>query len=311
MAAGAPEMNTHAMHWESWELEAETSKRFRRICSCVFATSLLLAIVVPMLDLGMQEKPVLTPDKIDLAQLLPDEHPVAEHEQQQATQAARQPSAPKSQTVEKAAAVPSPSARTIAQQSGLLQLRDQLAQLRDSTTRTLDAPQTLVTSTNSTQSFASRSELASDALSHSAGATGASGGVSAGASGTGLGTRRTGAVQSAYNGSGSEAGTGGERAAAGRTLQEIQLTFDRSKSAFDAIFTRTAREISGMDAGKVSVSLTIAPDGSVIRCEIVSSSFGNAQFEQKILQRVKTLNFGAKNVPVFTFQNYSLNFLLS
>lgn len=98
---------------------------------------------------------------------------------------------------------------------------------------------------------------------------------------------------------------------AGRTLQEIQLTFDRSKNAFDAIFTRAARESAGMDAGKLIVSLTIAPDRSVTHSELVSSSFSNAEFEQKILQRVKSLNFGAKNMPPFTFSHYSLDFLLS
>ena len=304
-------MSARAIHWESWELEAETSERFRRICSRVGLILLLLAIAIPMLDLSIPKEPVATPEKIELAKLLPDEKHVAEHEQIEPAKPMPQPSAPKSEVPEKAvaAAAPNPSAKQIAERSGLLQLRDQLAQMSDS--HTLNAPQTLITSTSNTKSSASRSELASDSLAQSAGVIGSSGGVSAGASGTSLGTRRTGAVQSAFNGSGTAAGTDGERAVAGRTLQEIQLTFDRSKGAFDAIFTRTARETSGMDAGKVSVTLTIAPDGSVINCNIVSSSFGNRDFEQKILQRVKTLNFGAKNVPVFTFQNYSLNFLLS
>lgn len=307
-------MNSHIIHWESWELEEETSQRFHRICRAVFLVMALLAVIIPMLDLSLEKKPVETPDKIEMAQLLPDEKPIAEHEQLEQTKPAQQqPSAPKSQTVEKTepSAAPNPSARKIAEQSGLMQMRDQLAQLRDNNTSAVTSAQTLVTSSNNANAFAARSELASDATAHSGGVINGGGSVSAGAMGTSLGTRRTGSVQSAYSGSGSAAGTGGERAAAGRTLQEIQLTFDRSKSAFDAIFTRTARETSGMDAGKVNVSLTIAPDGSVIRCEIMSSSFGNAEFERKILQRVKTLNFGAKNVPVFTFQNYSLNFLLS
>ena len=306
-------MSARAIHWESWELEAETSERFHRICKRVGLTLLLLAIAVPMLDLSIQKKPVLTPEKIELAKLLPDEKHVAEHAQIEPAKPTPQPSAPKSEVAEKevAAAAPRPSAKQIAERSGLLQLRDQLAQMSDTSSHSISAPQTLTTSTSNSQSIASRSDLASDSVAHSSGVIGSSGGVSAGASGTSLGTRRTGAVQSAFNGSGAAAGTGGERAVAGRTLQEIQLTFDHSKGAFDAIFTRTARETSGMDAGKVSVTLTIAPDGSVMQCEIVSSSFGNREFEQKILQRVKTLNFGAKNVPVFTFQNYSLNFLLS
>ncbi len=305
-------MNANIIHWESWALETETNKRFRRIYTGVGFALLVLAILVPMLDLGIPEKPLVMPekDKVELAQLLPDERPVAEQVQEEPEEPKLQPSAPKSQTVEKEPAAPNHSARQIAEQSGLLQLRDQLADLRDNR-HAPDAPQTLITSTSSAKSSASRTDLASDALAHSAGVAGISGGVSGGANAATLGTRRTGAVQSAFNGSGAATGSGGERSSAGRTLQEIQLIFDRSKGAFDAIFTRTARETSGMDAGKVSISLTIAPDGSVVRCDIVSSSFNNAEFEQKILQRVKTLNFGAKNVPTFTFQNYSLNFLLS
>lgn len=302
-------MSTRAIHWESWELEQETSARFHRICGSVGAVLLLLAIAIPLLDLSIQEKPAVIPDKIEIAQLLKDERPVAEQTQQEAIKPKPQPSAPKSQAVEKAAAAPGPTAKQIAERSGLMQLRDQLSELSDHS-HSINAPQTLITSSNNNQISASRSDLASDATAHSGGAINAGSGVSAGAMGTSLGTRRTGAVQSAFNGTGTAAGTGGGTVA-GRTLQEIQLTFDRSKSAFDAIFTRTARETSGMDAGRVSVTLTIAPDGSVTRCDIVSSSFGNREFEQKILQRVKALNFGAKNVPIFTFQNYSLNFLLS
>jgi protein TonB len=303
-------MSARVIHWESWELEAETSARFRRICGSVGAVLLLLAIAIPLLDLSIEAKPaVVVPDKIEIAQLLKDERPVAEQTQQEEIKPKPQPSAPKSQVTEKAAAAPGPTAKQIAERSGLMQLRDPLSEMSDRS-HTLNAPQTLITSSNNNQISASRSDLASDATAHSGGATNAGSGVSAGAMGTSLGSRRTGAVQSAFNGTGTAAGTGGG-AVAGRTLQEIQLTFDRSKSAFDAIFTRTARETSGMDAGRVSVTLTIAPDGSVTHCDIVSSSFGNQEFEQKILQRVKALNFGAKNVPTFTFQNYSLNFLLS
>jgi protein TonB len=66
-----------------------------------------------------------------------------------------------------------------------------------------------------------------------------------------------------------------------------------------------------MGAGKIVVSLTIAPDGSVTDCKLVSSSFGDPGLEGKIVQRVKLLNFGAKDVPVFTYPNYPINYLPS
>src|SRR3546814_11104000 len=71
------------------------------------------------------------------------------------------------------------------------------------------------------------------------------------------------------------------------------------------------REDPNIGSGKVVVSLTIAPNGSVTDCKLVSSTFNNPDLERKIVQRVLLLNFGAKDVPAFTFPNYPINFLPS
>ena len=304
-------MSARLIHWESWALEQQTDARFRRITAGVGFSLLALALLVPMLRLSLPEKKPAPPEPLQVARLLPDERPVVAHEQTEQTHQQQPAPAPRQQAAVKTTPSSSPDARRIAEQSGLLQLRDQLQSLRDQQPQAINRSRTLLTAASNTPSFSSRSDLASDALAQSGATITDHGGVSAGAAGTSLGTRRTGAVQSAFNGGGTAAGAGSEPGRAGRTLQEIQLIFDRSKGAFDAIFTRTARETSGMDAGRISVSLTIAPDGSVMRCQIISSSFNNPAFEEKVLQRIRALNFGAKNVPVFTFQNYALNFLLS
>ena len=298
-------MSARAIHWESWELDTETSRRFHRICARVGIGLLAIAVLVQMLEFKTRERPVTIVDKSLYAELLPDAPQAKQQNKPAAVTSSQKP-------VEKTAAAPSRSAREIAQQSGLLQLRDQLAAMHESNARALSGQQTLVSISSDAKTFSSPGDLAAGAAAHSAGAAITGTGVTGSASGTSLGSRRTGAVQSPPGGAlGPAQNATGDRLAASRTLQEIQLIFDRNKSAFDAIFTRAARESAGMDAGKVSVSLTIAPDGTVTHCEIVSSSFGNHEFEQKILQRVKALNFGTKNVPPFTFQNYSLNFLLS
>jgi len=114
-------------------------------------------------------------------------------------------------------------------------------------------------------------------------------------------------------GKGSGAGSGssglGATGRGGRGLEDIQLGFDRSKSSLNAIFSRAARETVGMGAGRIVVSLSIAPDGSVTRCELVSSSFANPALEQKLLARIRLMNFGAKDVPLFTYPNYPIDFL--
>lgn len=109
-------------------------------------------------------------------------------------------------------------------------------------------------------------------------------------------------------GSGAAAGNG---RGAGRSLAEIQEVFDRNKAPMVAIYNRSARQTPGMDSGRIVLSLLIAPDGSVTSCSIVSSSFNSPELEQKILARVRQLNFGAKNVPPFSYPNYPISFVAS
>ncbi len=48
--------------------------------------------------------------------------------------------------------------------------------------------------------------------------------------------------------------------------------------------------------GKVVLELTIAADGSVQRCEIVSSELNDPELERKLVARVKSFRFEAKDV---------------
>lgn len=97
----------------------------------------------------------------------------------------------------------------------------------------------------------------------------------------------------------------------GRSLEEIQLAFDRNKSAFSAIFSRAARTDGSIDSGAIVVSLTISPSGDVVDCRLVSSSFQNPSLHQRILTRVKMLRFEPKNVPQYTYPSYPINYVRS
>ena len=46
--------------------------------------------------------------------------------------------------------------------------------------------------------------------------------------------------------------------------------------------------------------LTIAPSGQVTMCEIVSSELGDAELEQRLVQRVKLFRFEARDVEAVT-----------
>jgi hypothetical protein len=109
----------------------------------------------------------------------------------------------------------------------------------------------------------------------------------------------------------SRPGQGGDSLIAGRTLEEIQLVFDRNKGAITTIYNRAARENPNLGAGKIVISLTIAPNGAVTECKLVSSTFNDPELERKIVQRVLLMNFGAKDVPPYTYPNYPIHFLPS
>lgn len=315
---------------DAWGLAQETDRRFRRIAVRTFAPILALAIIVPWLQLQIaevEEKPPV----LQVIELLPDpvkpppppevkpEKPVEEAVAKPVPkQEAPKPVVPKKDqpAPAAAAAAPVPSAREIAQQSGLMQFRDQLAAVRSqnalsaSTDQPLQVESAISSTTNSTPQG---ERLAAANGSGGIGSTRGNGVVGA-QNGTNLGTRRTASVQSGIGyGTGAPQGKGGtgSGAAASRSLQELQLAFDRSKSSFFSIFNRAARETPGMEAGKIVMSLTIAPDGSVTQCSVVSSSFNDPALEEKILQRVRLMNFGAKNVPAYTYPNYPMMFIPS
>lgn len=84
--------------------------------------------------------------------------------------------------------------------------------------------------------------------------------------------------------------------------------FDRNKASFYSMFNRALRDRPDL-RGKVVVKLTIAPSGAVTACELVSSELGDPDLERKVVQRVLLLNFGAKNVPEYTYPNYPIVFL--
>ena len=99
--------------------------------------------------------------------------------------------------------------------------------------------------------------------------------------------------------------------ATGRTLEEIQVTFDRNKGALAVIFNGALRDDPNLGAGKVVVSFTIAPDGSVTDCHLVTSTFHLPDLEHKIVQWVLLFNFGAKHVPPYTYPDYPIKLLPS
>lgn len=106
---------------------------------------------------------------------------------------------------------------------------------------------------------------------------------------------------------GSAGGKGKGDKAAGRSIEEIQMVFDRNKGSIYSVYNRALRNDPTLQ-GKVVLKLTIAASGKVTQCSVVSSELNDAELAGKITSRVKMFDFGAKDVSEVTI-TYPIDFL--
>jgi hypothetical protein len=94
---------------------------------------------------------------------------------------------------------------------------------------------------------------------------------------------------------------------ASRTDEEIQIVFDRYKASFYRLYNRELRNNPALK-GQMVLRLTIEPDGSVSMCVLQSSDMNAPDLAAQVVSRVKTMNFGAKDVQAVTIV-YPIDFL--
>ena len=120
--------------------------------------------------------------------------------------------------------------------------------------------------------------------------------------GSGIAGRSTTQVTSPVAGLGDSAGGArrtGTSGKASRSREEIELVFDKNKGVIFALYNRALRVDPSLE-GKLVLRLTIAPDGSVTFCEVVTSELGDPDLENKLVARVKMFRFDAKDVESIT-----------
>lgn len=325
-----------SIQWQTWDLAAESDRRFRKLCVWVGLPLLIISLIVPFLDFvgltkgggtlsGQRYVELLADQPAPIAEQVEEPKPAEQDEPEPEEPPAIDESQPEQQPVTPEPPTPQPEvvqqarvqqAREKAAKSGVMAFADQLQALHTGAAALPSADQQLSDLSgddggSSSSADAAAFEQAAASGSGGIGSANATGAQRRAQAGTGLGERRTTAVESpvGFGEDRSRPGQGGSKLIAGRTLEEIQLTFDRNKGAISAIYNRAARQNPNLGAGKIVVSITIAPDGSVTDCTLVSSTFNDPELERKIVQRVRLLNFGAKDVPSFTYPNYPINFL--
>jgi protein TonB len=92
-----------------------------------------------------------------------------------------------------------------------------------------------------------------------------------------------------------------------RDIESIRKVLDANKGAIYAIYRKALRSDPSLQ-GKVTVKLNIEPNGGVSQVELVFSELDSKTVENKLLSRIKLINFGEQNVTA-TILDYSFNFL--
>lgn len=93
-----------------------------------------------------------------------------------------------------------------------------------------------------------------------------------------------------------------------RTDEEIQIVFDKYKATLYRVYNRELR-VNPTLQGKVVLRITIEPDGSVSQAKVESTDMKAKAMLDKVVERVKRFNFGAKEgVPAVTIL-YPIDFL--
>jgi TonB family protein len=85
----------------------------------------------------------------------------------------------------------------------------------------------------------------------------------------------------------------------GRSAEEIEQEFDRNKGAIYGLYIRALREQADLQ-GKVVLEFTIAPEGAVTACRVVSSELNHPELEGRICARVRGFRFPARDVAAAT-----------
>lgn len=291
-----------------WTLAAEEEKRFWRILRNVVIALVALGVLLPLLPLPQPDRtqaPAIPPRlaRVVIERQAPPPPPPLPPRVVEATP----PPQPLPERAVPTPPVPRPEvnrveeARQKAVSSGLLQLQDQLADLRD------NAAADKATQTQNLSGAVGETTRAERSL-ITANVGKGSGGISTAALSRGYGggtgsltghttTQVTSPVEG--SGEGAEVRRSSASTKAARSREEIELVFDKNKSAIYALYSRALRDNPALQ-GKLVLEITIAPTGEVIACEVVSSDLKDPDLERKLVARIKLFRFEAKDVETIT-----------
>ncbi len=292
---------TYRTYQLPWEMSREQDDRFKKLVKQFLIAVVAFGVVMPFMPLPEADPNVVEEVPQRFARLLidkpkPPPPPVVKPKPQEVV---KQP--------EKAVQKPKPEpvveqrqvkARENAAKAGLLPFAEQLADLRDSSSISNVMGDQRLNKAAGAAAKVERSVIAAKAGKGSGGINTAA--LSRDTGGGDLQGRDTTRVASPVAGIGAD----GPRVVKGggapsRSREEIELVFEKNKGAIFALYNRALRQDPGLQ-GKLVLKLTIAANGTVTECEVVSSELGDADLERKLVQRVKMFRFQDKDVATVT-----------
>ena len=293
-----------------WSTGFEDDARFKKFARRSLVVALVLAVVLWFLPQPKSDPATIADEPKRLARLVlerpppPPPPPVVREEPKPAepepvVEERRAEPEPEPKPDVKPPPTPEPppvdrtqQARERARVAGLLPLTNQLQALRNNVTNErLQNTDTVAATASSDAPFAERSLITSRVGTASGGINTAA--LSRNTGGSGLGARETTQVASPVEGF-AEAGGAAQRTGASdkgsRSREEIERVFDANKGRIYTLYNRALRENPALQ-GKVVLRLTIASDGRVTFCEIVSSELNDPELEKGLVQRVLQFQF--------------------
>ena len=278
--------------------ETDNDLRFKKILRLSLIIAIILGVAIPFLPAPKPEQKRLEQVSPRLAKL------IIEKQKQKPVAPKIKPRIVKKKITRKSTAK-TRTARKKAQQSGLLAMKSELAALQnafDMSSLTDSAP---LSKADTSRTTSTRSSISKSARKGSGGINTRS--LSTKTGGDGLTARRRAAVKSNIGTSGK--GSHRESNRNTRAEDEIALVFEKNKGAIFSLYNRALRKDPTLQ-GKVVLELTIAANGKVTKCRIISSELNNPSLERKLSARIKLFRFTAKQVKTITV-TYPIDFLPS
>jgi outer membrane biosynthesis protein TonB len=297
-----------------WMRGGEDDKRFRKTLAASILISLLFGLLFPLIDIPLADPWAVEEVPERFARLIkeaqpppPPPEPVEQKVAETKPGASEEPQVVEEKVTQ---AKPEPVKKKAAQSKGILAFRDQFSGLSENKAAARLGAQARIN--RSGEPISGRKER-SMVTTQGAGSSGGINLATLSRGEVGGGGKQIEGVEVSQATSSIGDITGEARPLSGgpgpaRTDEEIQIVFDRHKSALYRLYNRELRRDPTLK-GQIVLRFVIEPDGSVSLCEIQSTDMNAPKLGAQVVGRVKTFDFGTKEgVPAVSIL-YPIDFL--